>query len=321
MPSKLSSKRKTPSNLRNKPPFRKTKLRRNGMGTRKTMRNKTHQEVLLWTAGNDPDDLEALTEDGKIPMDYKVMISILLNYHYGNCNTLLDNEVINPYKESFVLKNLFVNQIKHIQWLYKTLPLYPLASNYTDNEFNIYRGFYSDRYKLLLDNIPKKIGDEYITPTFLSTSLLKNTAKRFTEFDNGAIWKINIPKNKLGVFKYTNLSEKDIDINNKLNTDEAELLLNMGTKLRLDSIEEVEKDTVIIPQSMDNSIEHDITNYTQYNFTFIGYDEKIDTNDILTEVKKCLLPTTVFGKRKRSMKSRKNRNNNINKKKTQKKRN
>lgn len=324
MPSKLPSNRRTPSNLRNKPPFRKTTLRRTGMGTRKTMRNKTHNEVLLWTAGNDPDDLEELTEDGKIPMDYKVMISILLNYHYGNCNTLLDNEVINPYKDVFTLNDLFKNQIKHIQWLYKTLPLYPSASNYTNNEFNIYRGFYSDRYKLLLDNIPE-IGNTYITPTFLSTSLLKNTAKRFTEFDNGAIWKINIPKNKLGVFKYTNLSEKDIDINNKLNTDEAELLLNMGTKLRLDSIEEVKKDTVIIPQfipqfipqNMDNSIERDITNYTQYNFTFIGYDEKIDTDDILTKVKKCLDPTTVFGKKKRTVKSRKNKSKN----KTQKKRN
>jgi hypothetical protein len=297
--------------------FRTIKRRKSGMSTRKTVRTKKHNKVLLWTAGNDPDDLEAITEDGKIPMDYKVMISILLNYFYGKCDTLLDNEVINPYKEYFTLNDLFINQIKHIQWLYKTLNLYPSASDYTDKELNIYRGFDSERYELLLENMPE-IGDRYVTPTFLSTSLLKNTAKRFTKVDNGTIWKINIPKEKLGLFKYTNLSEKDIDVDNKSNTDEAEILLNMGTILRLDSIDEREKDKVLIPQNMDNPIELDMNNYKQYNFTFIGYDERINTNDILTEVTKCLEPRTkVYGKKKQTMIYRKNKN----KRKSQKKRN
>ena len=41
----------------------------NALTTRRTMKSENHTGVLQWTVGNDQDDLEAISEGNKIPME------------------------------------------------------------------------------------------------------------------------------------------------------------------------------------------------------------------------------------------------------------
>ena len=239
-----------------------------------------HKKASEWVVGSEPDDLEAISrEDGSLPMEYRLMVAMLLEAKYGNCERFKNIEFVTEFTEYFKnsdeysIIDLFKNQSQNIKDLYETLNRYPTA-DYVDGvnyEIHLYRGFDGSRYELLLENMPKEVGKTYTTPTFLSTSVLKNTGLRFA-YDNGIVWKIVIPKRNLGKFNYTNLSDKDVDIRDESNTNEAEILLNMGAKLKLKDIKEIENEKYIIPQFMGTSMTRYKT-YTLYTFEFMGYEQ------------------------------------------------
>jgi len=71
----------------------------------------------------------------------------------------------------------------------------------------LYRGFNYNRYKELLDDIEKQIQtnpNEIIVKSILSSSLSEDVAQRFLgRYDRRVIWKINVPNDKFGEFKYS----------------------------------------------------------------------------------------------------------------------
>jgi len=198
-------------------------------------------------------------EDAKTIL-YKVMIAIILTCLHNT--PLLDNSIISDFIEEASNHSKYKGdlspldqQISNISLLREVLTTWPTARKMgITHEMTIYRGFDQPRYEQLfaipltdsgrtLQTIKK---NEIITiPTFLSTSVLRNTALRFAT-DNYYLWEITIPKDKLHLFKYVYLGD-EVNLDDSTSILEAEILLNIGTQLKYLSEEKTDEE-VILPR-------------------------------------------------------------------------
>jgi len=114
----------------------------------------------------------------------------------------------------------------------------------------LYRGFNHNRYKELLDDIEEQIKtnpNEIIVKSVLSSSLSKEVALKFLgRYDRRVIWKINVPNNKFGEFKYSFVKRSGgtqsyhiTYATLKSANYEYELLLNFGLVLKFIKKEEI----------------------------------------------------------------------------------
>jgi len=139
-----------------------------------------------------------------------------------------DHDIILPY---------FRQQVNNIERLYDTLKEWPFFAGGLPGiteKFVIFRGFDMSRYNLLFEQNDlknMKRGDVITTPTFLSTSVVRDSALRFAG-DEGYFWEITVPVDKLQEFKYVYFGD-DTDLSTLgPRTKEGEMLLNIGTQLK-----------------------------------------------------------------------------------------
>jgi len=254
-------------------------------------------------------------------INYKVIVAIILT-----CldNTpLMDNSIISDFIEEASNHSKYKGdlspldqQISNISLLHGVLTTWPSAWKMgITHDMTIYRGFTEHRYEQLfaipltdtggtLQTIKK---NEIITiPTFLSTSVLRNSALRFAS-DNYYVWEITIPNDKLHMFKYVYLGD-EVNLDDSTSLLEAEILLNIGTQLKYLSEEKTDYE-VILPQMQGTSRAQKPC--ILQRFEFVGYGD-VD----LSFLDKCLDE----GRHKRAKgKLRKKRKKARKKKKTKKK--
>ena len=207
-------------------------------------------------------------------------------------------------------------QVTNIQRLYDTLKEWSVFAGEGEvgitEPIVIYRGFNMSRYNLLFDlndgryfrNTLKTIkrGEVITIPTFLSTSVIHDSALRFAS-NGGYFWEITVPKDKLHEFKYVYFG-RDIDLGalSPGVTPEAEILLNIGTQLEYSGEE-----------TMDVVVAANTITLTKQCFVFVGYDKDIDLGYLHVCLDRALSdysskkPRTAAKERKKSKKRTKSR--------------
>lgn len=269
-----------------------------------TTRNKASIDTLKiineWTADNDFDDLlDMYNEEHKLYIEYRLIVAILIIYNRGeiskeeftsqiNSNPIIlefiteitdKNDDKDCHEIKLIVDSLLFQILLNICKLnshLNSIPTYhelfgiPIETN---DCISIFRGFNRLRYNLLFENINTitntDINKQFSTPTFLSTSINRNTALRFTQ-NNGIIWHIVIPKNKYHLFRYTYLGKDTTDINDS-RTLEDEILLNLNTILEIKEI----KTTTLTYKDLNIHGEFENTKTVDYwILEFIGYDNK-----------------------------------------------
>jgi hypothetical protein len=256
-----------------------------------------------WISDTDFDDY---VEDYFGNLHYKIIneLLVLLNnskYHeiieiIAKKQTITDNLVIREFlaicKDNS--KNLSECLIIHfqniVQLYYKiiSIPSYTNIINFLEpykiqdvnesiqnKDLHLYRGFngYSGNFFKAIKQIDEKT---IIIPTFLSTSIFMEIAKKFvnkkTNIDIGhkIIWKIIVPNELLNIFNYVYLGT-DIDLTRSDNQiKENEFLLNIGAILKFIKIEYKENDTYYNPITK----VIDIISYTIYTYVFKGWSKE-----------------------------------------------
>jgi len=180
-----------------------------------------------YTHDTDPDDMASLYVDNlNLPLDYKTIVMTLLLNYYKNLEEfsgiwyLIDKqleEIINQILENIpenreitsnmILKEIIQNAIK----LYTIFFSLPNAKKLGVVEnMNLYSGIRS--YKMIIKYNLDILPPNYIwsLPTFISTSLSRDTALRFQNPADRAMIQFIVPKSKLEEFKYAPLFKKDI---------------------------------------------------------------------------------------------------------------
>jgi hypothetical protein len=216
---------------------------------------------------------------------YKIIISIILN--------CLSNT---PLKEDSILQDFLGEaaenetyrqdlspirqQIVNIQFLYNTLQKWQSASSAGfSSPISIYRGFNKQRYhqlfKLQITKTKNTLqtirrGEIITIPTFLSTSVVRNTALRFVS-SGYYFWEIIIPEDKLNRFKYIYLGD-EVNLD-EASLKESEILLNMGTQLKF--LGQATKDLPFIVPTIHGSDKKTVKCIVQ-RFEFVGYNNNMD---------------------------------------------
>ena len=155
--------------------------------------------------------------------------------------------------------------ITNIKYVYHQLCRFSPASEYNfSGDIILYRGF---RYTKIAEMYQGKV---ISTKMFMTTSMIEETALRFTDT---VMWRIVIPKHKFPVFKYTNLSDLDYDIDcYDLFNSEAQILLNIGTILRKIGSTTKYQVRYRYPK-IDNTIAVGFKTCELVTYTFVGYGD------------------------------------------------
>jgi len=108
-------------------------------------------------------------------------------------------------------------------------------------------------------------------------------------FSDRFIWKIIIPEENRGKFKYTNLHDQDFDLNQEvdLQHSEVEFLLNIGTVLKCVEIQYNHVKTFPIPMYEAEPVYH-TKSVTMFVYEFQRH-KRVNINDFLS------IPTETFG--------------------------
>lgn len=203
-----------------------------------------------WMQDTDYDDIFDSAEDEKVELNYKIVTAILLTlfkYNRKFKEEIYKNIEIQDYMQEgvnadFEEKESLKLQVDNIKELFRELIQYPVSTRVPrlikTGDIIVYRGFRKS-YDFLFDKLESmnklQVGKEVTLPTFMSVSLLENTGFRFAD---RFVWKIVIPEHNRGKFKYTNLYDRDFDLNEEvdLQHSEVEFLLNIGTVLKCTDI-------------------------------------------------------------------------------------
>ena len=245
-----------------------------------------------WTHDTDFDDLFQNSQDEKIELNYSIVTNILLTLFVYNDkfkreiynNFEIQKYTIEGMKADFEENDLLNLQINNIRELFTALTRYPVSTMVPrlckSGDIIVYRGF-RKTYNLFFDKLQSmnrlEIGKYVTLPTFFSTSLLEDTAFRFT---HQIIWKIIIPHKNRDKFKYTNLYHKDINLDKvNLEDSEVEFLLNIGTVLKCIDIQYNYQKTFSIPMFESDPVYCSKT-VTLYVYEF-QYHKKIDIDKFL----------------------------------------
>ena len=200
--------------------------------------------------------------------------------------------------------------------------VYPNLTSQLSHPIVVYRGYNAGRhedYKLRLihqhlynskDFIP---GQEFVIPNFLATSVSQNSALRFSspDADNGlpsVCWEIIIPPELFKYIPYTYLSTKNVNIYESP-LDEAEILINIGSKLVYVSSFIIENMKYYVPTMTARGIEAQESIKEKvlfHRFMFVGYENPEIIRERLMNMKTvCVEPAyRKIGKQPRSRISR-----------------
>jgi len=207
---------------------------RDGPTTRQSLGLEYMTTLGEYTHDTDPDDMASLYIDNlnnglsnRLPLDYKtIVMTLLLNYYKnleqfsGIWNTIdeqleeiireiLGNIILEDREitSNMILKEIIQNAIK----LYTIFFSLPNAKQLgVVQDINLYSGIRS--YKMIIKyNLDiLSLNDIWNLPTFISTSLSRDTALRFQNAADRAIIHFLVPESKLDEFKYAPLFKKDI---------------------------------------------------------------------------------------------------------------
>lgn len=238
------------------------------------------ERVKQWKYDTDLDDLfDMVDEDNKIQIEYRTISKILLCL-YGNISVKQDHDIqeyISQGLENDIDPEDSINaQLNNIVYLYNELKNFPVVEQ-SNLPIALYRGFRAGSaipfFNRLREEDKMKIGAEISIPMFMSSSMIEETSMRFTG-DDYILWKIIVPKNKMNIFRYTNISDRDYDIlsNFDLQNSEAEILLNIGTNLKcIDIINNYTKNYRL--PNADGTFQLMTKRCTLYIYEFQGYQE------------------------------------------------
>lgn len=215
------------------PSYSELEQRTSGVTTRQSMGIQNIATLGEYTNDTDPDDLASIYidnlnvgQENAFPLDYKtIVMTLLLNYYKNDTqfsevwnlidiqlqnivNEILDNIPKNRNETSdMIIKAIITNAIR----LYTIFLSVPSAIKLgVKTDMHLYSGIRS--YKMIvkhnLDLL--KIGDIWNLPTFISTSLARDTALRFQNPEDRAMIHFVIPEDKLGYFPYAPLFKRNI---------------------------------------------------------------------------------------------------------------
>ena len=169
-----------------------------------------------------------------------------------------------------------------------------------DGNIYLYRGF-KPKYKRYLDTVTAdlKKSDVLTSKCILSTSMSENVAYNFigsTNTDYDVVWKIVVPikfLNQLPPAYFLTDSYRVTTNMSKYQYDEIEILLNIGVKLKLLSVETFKGGEVLIPNIKNAFNKRQINKHKYYTFEYVGFDasflDKFKTDfkkDYMAEVTK-----------------------------------
>jgi hypothetical protein len=254
-----------------------------------------------WMYDTDFDDLFDSAEDDKIDLSYQIVTAILLTlfkYQQGFKGEIYKVPLVVEYvKEGinadFDEKLSLKLQIDNIKELFYTLIRYPVSTRVPrllkSGEVVLYRGFRKS-YDFLFDKLDSlnklQVGKEVTLPTFMSTSLLEDTAMRFSD---RFMWKIIVPEENRGKFKYTNLYDDNFNLEHQvdLQNSEVEFLLNIGTVLKCTEIVYKHEKTFPIPMIQGDPI-YQTKTVTMFVYEFQRH-KRVNIDKFLE------IPTQTFG--------------------------
>ena len=206
---------------------------REGPTTRQSLGIESATTLVEYTHDTDPDDMASLYVDNlndgqsnSLPLDYKtIVMTLLLNYYKnleqfsGIWNTIDEQleEIISQILENIpedreitsnmILKEIIQNAIK----LYTIFFSLPNAKQLgVAQDMNLYSGIRSYKMVIKYNLDILSLGDKWNLPTFISTSLSRDTAVRFQNAADRAMIHFLVPESKLDKFKYAPLFKKDI---------------------------------------------------------------------------------------------------------------
>ena len=265
-------------------------------------RQKRERDVYNWTNDDDFDDFFQMHGIYKKPshktrlsarknadtINYRIIVSIILSCL--NKTPLKEDDIIVDFLEEAENESSYKGDLSHldqqidnIDYLYNLLKKEESAHKHgITSPILIYRGFTEHRYNKLF-NIPLTKNGKNLTniqkndvitiPTFLSTSILSNSALRFVTPDY-YFWEIVVPVDKLHIFKYVYLGDyvNLDDFDNQLK--ESEILLNIGTQLKYVS-EKKTTNTIVVPTATGETKISEVSCIVQ-TFEFVGYDNEVD---------------------------------------------
>lgn len=234
-----------------------------------------------WSNELDNDDfIDIWLNDKIMPINYNLINRFLLSLNYTSYideyNKLI-NELYKIYNNIHNISYINFNKllmgdlIKTIINLYTSLYLMPDSIYYLNGETTIlYHGieFLEEPFVYYLNNI--QTGEIFKIPTFMSTSIIIDTAARFS-INYKKIIKINILKK----FKYIYFG-KDVNIQDNNSFVENEILLNVLSKIKFKK-KFKNKIKYKEPTINENLIEN--TNvYTIYEFDFLEHSKLTPEN-------------------------------------------
>jgi hypothetical protein len=267
------------------------------------------QECIIrqWTRETDFDDYIECTFGY---LHYKLINELLLlinSYNFFDLITIITQKksnskfLINQFTQmcSTLGKEIteciyihFINIIKLYEEINKQIDFNSyyrnLGVNIDNKDLHLYRGFnpISDTFfdiieksKIITDEIDDVTGiNKFLitTPTFLSTSVISNIAKRFlnkneqTPVANKIMWKIIVPNAKLSEFNYIYFGDtiKIKNYNMDEHKDAFEFLLNIGALLLF-----INSETIINEHYIDISQPNGIKiSYTLQTYEFVGWN-------------------------------------------------
>ena len=221
------------------PSYSKLEQRPSGVTTRQSIGIGNVDTLGEYTSDTDPDDLASLYVDNlnagqknALPLDYRtVVMTLLLNYYKNDerfsavwdsidlqLQEIID-EILSNIPEDrdvtsdMVLKAIITNAIR----LYTVFFGLPTAKQLgVVQDMNLYSGIRS--YKMIVKNNLDILApdDKWNLPTFISSSLSRDTALRFQNPSDRAMIHFVIPQSKLGEFPYAPLFKRDIQYPQRL---------------------------------------------------------------------------------------------------------
>jgi hypothetical protein len=261
--------------------------------------------ISQWTAETDFDDYIDFTFGH---LHYKLINELLLLINFYNFSELITIITQNKSNSNFLINQFtrmcgnyskeiiecisihFANILK----LYDAINKQPTFIDYygthpqeiNGKDLLLYRGFHSksdiffniiEKSKIISNEIDETGNNKYIitTPTFLSTSIIPNVAKRFlnkdayTPIDKKIMWKIIVPNNKLSEFRYIYFGDTiNIDKYKIGHNGEFEFLLNIGAFLLF-----IKEEKITDEYYQDISFPNGINiSYTLYTYEFKGWN-------------------------------------------------
>jgi hypothetical protein len=249
-----------------------------GPRTRQHQSYKSYDTAYQWTSEFDYSDFTSIWKTkGLMPIFYKLINVFLLliqfnqprdRYFFNQAITeILEKYNSNLDEEDHIDAAFVIQELQRtIIILYKELQLFPSAKPLLDEDLELYHGI--DKNSIIYQTLLTLKKDTiYELPIFMSTSVTKDVACRFTA-ESRIIIKITVKKDDMPSFKYVYFGNTLIKGYDYFLT-ENEFLLNLYTKLKFINISNEVKIEYKTPNIGDTYGEH-ACRFTVINMEFVG---------------------------------------------------